>query len=649
MNKPTLNKPTLNTSRTFRKLAPKLAIAFVSLVLMAGAALWLRQRPVVKSEALVLPPRPGQPAVNAVLAHLPEWHAQRNLPGFYKLQADFQLNQSGAAQSNPLHLEAHLLLANTAEHVAAGWLAGEMTDVQVTASPELKRKLEVENLQKHYDFAVRVDETGAVTEQRFAAETPPGLRNVLTTLTANLQVTREPLAQQTWTRVEPGADAPQPVKYRQIKANQLQREWARGTAESAPDGPQGHGHTLLTYGPLGLQEATYVYALAVDLTLHESYPQQTSIHGQMVLKRLGDAPEKKLNLADLRTDAQLQPEPKAELVKPTRTVQQLIEASGEAQQKGDWLARRTASRELAATLTTDPQKIPLLLQNLREPGLDGDALRTQVEALAGADTPQTHQAIATALLDPTVPYLARHSLATVVTFLAHPTPAVLDAAWKVALDPQSDIQAAAALGVAAQAKLHETDNPQLAAQLRAQILAQATAWLAGKKTPEQLQTLDERDMWLQALGNMGGEDVWPLVAKWVTDKNDQRRLYAIEALRFVPVTAARVALAKAMQLDPYATNRRRAAEIALYHPQQVMQEPVVRALREDPSPKVRIGAAMALAVWAVTSPGLNAELAAAEAREVNPQTKQILADLQPETLVEPQTAGQGPSAEGAQP
>ena len=54
---------------------------------------------------------------------------------------------------------------------------------------------------------------------------------------------------------------------------------------------------------------------------------------------------------------------------------------------------------------------------------------------------------------------------------------------------------------------------------------------------------------------------------------------------------------------------------------------MLRALREDPSPDVRVAAAHTVAVWSTSYPGLTKEITQAVEREKNIDAKNILIGL----------------------
>ena len=602
-------------------------------------------------------PAPSAPVLEALPAPppLPAWHALRALVGSYQMTVEAGLTSTGLhARDGKLVLRAAVDVGVDVDGAGDGWLAGRLREVRVTGDAALVTALGVPaDAGRAYAFALKTGAQGEVVEQRFDPAMPVGLRNTLASAVVGLQVARGPEQQTSrWSRIEAGTDAPLQVQYSDDGAGTITKTWTRGTAEAAPGGPRGHGRSTLVFDGVGLARAEYGYTLQVDLTLA---PQATDKHSVTTTIRLGRrdagahvAPAA-VRLADLRTAAQLEAAHRKarraerhSAVAPisARSVTEVLTASAHAHAARRWQERRQATLELAGIVGADPVRRQEVLSRLRAPGLDGDELRTLVEALVSAGPGPARAAFAATLTDDGIPRIARHSLLSAVTFMGEPGPAVLDNVRTIVDDRQSLLRVPAAFALAAQGRVQQDRNPALGAELKADVLARAGAVLSPDPDAPTLSPLpndDERDMWIQALGNLGGADIWPLVASHVTSQRDRRRLYAIEALRWVPLVVARVALAKAMLLDPEPRNRRRAAEVALYHPQQAMLEPVRRALREDPAGIVRIGAAQTIATWGVTSPALNEDIEEAIARETIPQVRRILRGLRPETL--PDTTG----------
>lgn len=582
--------------------------------------------------------------VRHALAALPERHLQRAAQGAYRFRAELEVTASAglAPRTRKLTVEAELALGADPASVGDGWSHGQLRRVRTTGDASLQRELGLDRLSdRPADYAFRTEPHGDAVELRYDAALPRGVRNLLHAATTGLQVTGTP-GQGSWQSIERTTDAEVDIAYRQDETGKIHKRWERKASERG--GPSGSGEASLEHDALGLRHATYAYALAVDLTLHESVQQQQQVAVQLELKRQvgGQVLKDTKALGELATDEQLAIRERPAPSRPRdsgRSWSQLVDDTTSAGTRRDWQAQNVAKAELKDKVAHDPAALQGLLQALRQPGLQGEALRTLVEALAYANTDAGRLAYASAMQSPDVPYVARHALVSAASFVAEPTEPVLGALRAILTTPKHELQAAAAMAFAAIAHTQVERNTALGPLMQEEVLQRAAVWLAGPEAPKpeiQPEALahDERDLWIQALGNLGGKAAWPLLAPYLVAQSDWLRLHAIESLRFVQLPAARMALAKAMLLDPRERNRRMAAETAAYHPRSAMQEPVVRALREDPDPVVRIGAAGTVAAWGITSPGLNAEITAAAERENNADVKRILVGLQPQLLVD---------------
>ena len=634
-------------------------VAVVSFVLAALAVVacivWWPRAGVDHADVASSPGAAAVPAqVDASTGHLPQRHLQRTATGTYAMVLDVALDVvAGAkAERQELAFTAELQFAVPATPVGRGWIAGRIRNLRADGDPKLARQFGATDdgvARRGFIFGLRTDPSGAIVDHRFEPGTPAPLRNAIQTLATGMQVVAAKSGPaRTWSGVEQTHGAALAMAYDTDDAGRVHKRWRRGTPDSAPDGPEGEGHSTLAFDAHGLVAAHYAYRLAVDLTLHSALVQKHAIAATLGLQRTaqsGFTPGEPAwaaaaQVQTLPTDAQLQPVPQQAATAPTpRTAAAVVAASEAAHAKRDWQARQAASGELKANLDSQPGMLAEVLAQLRLPGRDGNALRTLVDGLAYADNSLCRKAYVAAMTDATVPYLARHALVSAASFVAKPDAALLTALRKLAETNGHELQAAALLAWAAQGNLQRDRNPVLGSAIAEAILARATPWLQPETDVNGAQhkaaAKDETDIWIEALGNLGGEEVWPLVEKWLVAKNERQRLHAIESLRFVPVPEARLALALAMQKDPRPRNRRRATEIAQYHPQAAMEEPVLRALRDDPAAAVRIGAAGTIAVWSVTSTGLLDELKEAEKRELVPHVKKVLAQLQPETLKDP--------------
>lgn len=635
--------------------------AVAGVVVVGGACAALIWLPLNTGDSLDDPA--DQPASDVVEARtaIPPYRPARiraSLGGEYDVTMDLAMDSEVATgrQSRNCSLSGSLQLAVSSQDAAGGWVVGRFAKLTATGDKTLLQSagfIQADPELLRAPFAVRLDATGAVQERRFDPRLPVGARNLLATMVAGMQVvTPDPKPAASWRASEPGASDTQYAVYTDQGGGAIAKAWSRTRPvedSNAPaeepgkdDSVRANGRSLLRFGDHGLASMRYDHNLTADLTLHEKVPQRHQVRTVIELTRKGNAPKglaSSVDLADLRTEDQLekvQRRPEVARKPSGRSIDEIVADSGQAQARRDWKVRREAAADLAATLAARPAEIVKVREALWQGKLDGDALRTHVEGLGYARTAAASEVLEEIAERKDAPYMTRHSVVTLAGTMAQPSPRMVKALQAIANDESDPVFSAAVLALGAQARLRETDQPGLAARLRSHVMAKGKATfvldrsgLAPGRHGEGPAPSTNPGVWLQAMGSLGGADVWPLVEPYVVDQRDHMRLYAIEALRFIPLPAARMALAKAMQLDPRPENRRRAAEIALYQPQQAMEESVVRALREDPAAAVQIGAAHTLAVWGVTAPGLYAEIAAASQRSMNPKVKKILDGLQP--------------------
>lgn len=585
----------------------------------------------------------------------PAWHGQRTLGGTYQMHMGLvaDVHAPGQPAHAQMTLDSDLTLhAPNSADAKEGWLVGRLTRVKfggdATLRDQFGAKVAGDVRAFEQPFAIRFDTQGEVAEKRFAPELPQAARNLVSSLAAGLQVSRgksDPLRE--WTRNETGTTGLHRATYREPEHGRLIKSWQR--AADGGSGVTGKGDLTVTYQGALLAQAAYRYLLVADLTLTPQVTQRYEYRTEATLLRTNDTPAGWVDavvIADLRTDSQLQPPVRRAPTPPTgQPVQATLETSAKASAKLDWQGRRAAMRELAANLRADPKTLQEVATRLRQPGLEGDALRTLLEALATAETPEALAELTLLLADAKAPYYARHSAVTLVSTIGEPPAALLDQTRKLSLDPNSDVYLVATLALAAQARLQQDRDPALAETLRAELLIRAAAVLgpaakaAGigigtgtKDASASTEMTHSASVWLKALANMGGDDIWPWVAPFLVSQEHRLRRDAVLALATLTLPAARIALAKSMQKDPDAHIRAEAASVALSHPQWALEEPVLRALREDPSPHVRTAAGYTVAVWAVTYPGLVAELQQAIAAELHPEAKKMLTGLLPEDV-----------------
>lgn len=587
---------------------------------------------------------------------LPADHLQRMGLGLYALQVQMALTSTtmGVSQDRQATVSAQIALGPDPARAERGWMRGELRAVKSTGDTSLRRELGLDQVGSGaHALAFQTNPQGDVVEVLHDAALPAGVRNVLRATLVGAQVVRAeggPKGARHWSSIERGMDSEVDTDYERAGGGRIRKQWRRGP--TAAGGPTGQGEAEIDIDAAGLRSLRYSYELAVDLALYAMASQRQAVVATLTLSRVATDPgpwQSQTPPGALRTDAQIAraAQTKTRRLPTTRTVAEILAALAQAHTQRDWRHHKDLAAELQTRVADSPADIPELLTALRQPGVDGDPLRSLAEALAFADSPQTQLALAQAMQAPEVPYLAQHALVSAATFVAHPSPDVLAALRTIASTPGHDLQTSAALALAAQARLQLDWDPPLAAALQAEILERATVWLQGPGAlpPDQVQSQtvhDERDLWLQALGNMGGDACWPLLEPFVVAQSEWFRRHALESLRFVQLPAVRLALARAMQLDLSAQNRRMATEVALYHPRAAMQEPVLRALKEDPSATVRLGAAQALAVWGLQSPGLYAALQEAAEREDVPAVKRVLLGLHPQDVSADANAGSHP-------
>lgn len=648
-----MRSPKRNQSMRRRAVAGVVVVGGV-----CAALIWL---PLDRSASLDDPaPQAEQDRTRAQTA-TPPYRPSRiraSLGGEYDVTVELAMDSEVATGrlSRGCSLSASLQLAAAAQDPAGGWVVGRFAKFDGTGDKALLQSagfVQADPQVLRAPFAVRLDATGAVLERRFDPRLPVGVRNLVASLAAGMQVvTPDAKPAASWRASEPGASDTQYARYTDQGGGAIAKAWSRTRAEgddAAPaqdagkeDGVRANGLSRLQFSERGLTSMHYEHDLVADLTLHEKVPQRHQVRTVIELTRKGGAPKElaaAVSLASLRTESQLDAAQRpAEAVRTPsgRSVEQILAASGDAQARRDWKIRREAAADLAATLAARPEQLAQVRAALWQGNLEGDALRTQVEALGYARTSRAADVLEEIAERKDAPYMTRHSVVTLAGSMADPSARMIKALQAIADDDADPVNAAAVLALGSQARLRDGDKPDIASRLRSHVLAKAAATftvdrsgvLSGRHG-DGVAPSSNPGVWLQSVGTVGGAEAWPLVEAYVVDQRDHMRLYAIEALRFIPLPAARLALAKAMQLDPRPENRRRAAEIALYQPQQAMEESVVRALREDPAPGVQIGAAHTLAVWGVTTPGLYQEIAGAAQRTTNPKVKKILEGLQP--------------------
>jgi hypothetical protein len=394
----------------------------------------------------------------------------------------------------------------------------------------------------------------------------------------------------------------------------------------------------------------------VDLALHESVRQHQQVTIKTTLQRLGEAPANVsvVQPAKLTDESPLggSHAARTKTAATGRSLTAILGSSAAASAKQDSFGRRSAAAELTANLEHNPQLLADLRKQLWTVGQAADAIRTQLEALAATPDGSGEAVIRALIADIQAPREARWHAMTLMLTLHKPEPSTLQALRQVADNDTDPLAGPGVLALAAQVHRGQTDGSLTDNSLLQYLLTKAELTFAADRgqtaRPELaasgLQPSNNPKVWLVALGNLGGEQVYSQVAPYLVDQREGMRREAINSLRFVPTTTARIALLKALQKDPSPYARRAAAETALYHPQKYMEESVLRALKEDAHPEVQIGAAWTVAVWAVTAPGLYAEIKAAADRATNPNLKQILGQMAVGSISEVQAQAEAAKA-----
>lgn len=328
-----------------------------------------------------------------------------------------------------------------------------------------------------------------------------------------------------------------------------------------------------------------------------------------------------------------------------QTTSALLAASEAAYAAKDLTARRQAMKQLAAAVKSDPAALAEVDARLRTPGVDGNELRTLVEALTLADSPAAWDAMKGLLTDVDAPELARHSVAVAAGFSASPPDALIDTLTALSAGRLDEVGTAALLGLGIQGN-RERGGPHVE-RVRDALLARAEVTLEaahprtapavapGVASPAPEAEPVRVSAWLDALGNLGGPDVWPLIQPYLHDDEEWIRHSAVGALYYIALPEARQALAERILNDPSPYVRRAAVRTAANHPQQVFEAAIIRALQEDDKAIVRLEAATALAAWGIDTPALYPIIARAAERENDPAARRMMTELQPEDLTDP--------------
>ncbi|MEY3012295.1 MAG: hypothetical protein RIT45_1030 [Pseudomonadota bacterium] len=343
----------------------------------------------------------------------------------------------------------------------------------------------------------------------------------------------------------------------------------------------------------------------------------------------------------------------------------VIEASAAARDQGQ--KRRALRAQLSTLIAADPRNAREAAELLRQGGPDVDR-RTLIEALAGADSTAAKLEMAGIMDDAMLDGELRADVATGTTFMPRPGETLI-----ASLQHNADVAGESRLGtsalwaLAAQAELQTRHDAALAARLSADVLAR-TQKVLGPDTvhlekigeasppgpvvfadgvdpdslpdgpapvdplahrPGKMATFGQAMAFLDALGNLGGEQVFKLIRPRTRHPDHQIRMTATMALRSVPTVAARMLIMDLMARDPDGWVRRSAVMAAAYHPAAIMIDPAHRALKEDVHANVRLAAAYNLAFWAYESPTLIEAVREAAQREPKPFVARAMRDLEP--------------------
>ncbi len=604
---------------------------------------------------------PVGPHADIVAAHH-AGHGQKALSGRYDIEANVSMASTiGDVQRDQrIAVSGQLHLGLPADRAAAakGWVVGRAVGLKAEGDRDLAKRIGMAadgEASPDIDFALRVDERGEVVERRFAKHAAEGTRNLVALTAAAAQVVR-PAAKRDaarWQTTENGASVSQYARYDRVDDEVLQKVWSRSRdgldnpADANDDEPTGAalstGKATLTYtGPV-LQRVAIEQVVKVNLSLDPRVQQKHHVQTDVTMKLRSrvDAPLAVVvgGLAPESSFESLRPRVRA---KPTtRGVQPILDASKTAQDKRDWHKRRKASNELAANINGNMAAKQDLRAMLWLGKAKADALRTAVEALGTTEDPTGRAMLAELIGDKAAPYTSRwHAIALMVT-LRNPGKALVDVLMKVSHDETDDAYKTATAALAAVVHRARKKDPTAEKKAYGYMMRRATATFEVDHA-RRLGTLKEGArykpnplasgnpmLWVMALGNLGGEKVFKLVQPYLVDNRKSMRRHAIGAMRFIPTNPARLAIVKAMQRDPSPYNRRAAAETALYHPQYLMEEHVVRSMREDLHPEVQLGAAWTLAVWGVTAPALYQEIRNAAERADNKMLKKTLLEMAP--------------------
>ncbi len=558
--------------------------------------------------------------------------------GRYRIGGELWMKESGIRSSaGRVTFQADWELA---KKPGTDWVVGRLDDVRLegqTGAFDEDTFGDLDAARGPYTFALRLSPTGEVDERRFESGTPKGVRTITELAIVGLKTVRPPEGAPTHAvRTEEVVGGAADVTYVDEDPHTLTKRWGVSVdAALASQAPQA-GRSTLTLDALGIAVLDVLLVVNQDASLHRAVPltYQVGFRAQAQRTSVGAAPwADELAPDTLLTGDQLEAEetPSAPPPAPTmRPLEDILIGTAAATQNGKPIERAELSEELQANVTNSLTVLGQVLTRLKTPGVEGDELRTLSEGLAFATSDAARVSYAKALVDPSFPRTARSSLLVAAAFVNAPSAELLAAVSACATNPNSDVRPQAALAWGAIASRQLTDDPPLGASIRDALLAAASPALttsSSKPSPG-----PDTGMWLRGLGNLGGIEIWPLVSPWLLVEDRAVRRHALRALRFVPLTGARQAIAKAIREDSDPRNRRTAVGVAIFQPRAAMEMAVKRAMREDEDGTVRLDAAYTVASWGMTSPGLYAEINDAAEREINPVVRDGLLGLLPVVL-----------------
>lgn len=611
----------------------------------------------------------------------------------------------GAAQHGALDITASLDVVRaeplddapadaTGDTEAEVWYVGRLLDVEVDATRTMLAPYGLDATDPARDlghaFAFRVDSNGAVIERRFDPSLPAAGRLVAAAFTGGFQIRRpeppEPAAlgvssapvlrdgESPWQVAELGLTRPIEVSYAPGEGPVLFKRWT-----VAAPGPRGdddggsRGVATIWVKDDRLDRGVWTLTAETDVAAALGGPNVPAAvftsRTHLEVRRSSDTSRRvadrrdALRLAAMEsvmvpTRAEVRD---AKTARPERSWDALIAEAAEAEAREDHATRREAMRALARHAEADDAAVDRLAVALRE-GPSADLERTLVEALVSTRSAYADVIIADVLRDPGASGRVRRSLASASTFV-RPGPSLRVGLAEAAAEPVGEMSTAALWAMAGQSRLLRETDPGLAKELADEVMALATPKLEaleasadGPATAEARLSVAARAElrhWLEAVGAVGGAEVWGVVAPWLEHPDPWIRRYAVGAARFVPTAEARMAIVEAMGRDPDPQVRRAAVDSAAWQPQATMEAAVLRALETDDEGIVRLAAAHQVSVWSTGSPVLLDTLRRVAVREPREDLRGLLLGFLPDGVfsedVTPAPASRPSSVPGGRP